>query len=262
MQPVTKQNELPMYSGKLTTHTLPSGRIITIREINGNDESVLSSMSSAMEGDNFHKFISNLIVDENKVHTVEELLEWPISDVWALIYKARVINHGPTLEFKNQCQNPMCKHITEYEEDLRIFDKTLFELNGEKIPENYVEPESCLKPYPAKGNLVEFTINSQTFRFKLMNGAIQKASIANQATDTNKNTKLIQRQLEVNKNGEWEKVLTFHPYSVRETAIMRSKVDEFDIMFNPTIEVTCGNCKQPAVVEVMPLPSFFWPGEI
>src|SRR6188768_357975 len=101
-----------IFTGQPHEITLPSGRLVRIRETNGDDDEILSTLKDARQGDSVFNFLANIILEDNtkpgKPSTVVDLLDWPVSDRYYLLFKQRIINQGHLLEFDFICQTPDC----------------------------------------------------------------------------------------------------------------------------------------------------------
>lgn len=262
---------LAIFLGKVTEHILPTGRRIKMRETNGADEDLLSNMDNLVAGSNFAMFLSSIITEEqatkeSPVRTtvpVEDIMNWPINDIWAAIYKQRLINQGPSITFKHQCQNPNCvnhknQKTFDYVEDLTQFDSDL----SKPLPQELKNPW-VLKPYPNKDKTeVEFTISSgKTFKYKILTGILQTKQLDLNLPVT-KNTKLLVRELQLKNRDEWQPVLNFNPFSSAEMREMRGHIEKNDVMFTPMSNFSCPTCKTPYQVGVMEIPGFYWPEEV
>ena len=78
-----------------------------------------------------------------------------------------------------------------------------------------------------------------------------------------KNKELEARNLQLQVNGKWEKVSSFHVFTVKDMREIRSAVNEADPLFDGTMVIN--NPKYPeltSTVSIMALKGFFYPEEM
>src|SRR5882757_6071304 len=142
--------------------TLPSGKMVTIRESNGEDDGILSKIKSAQDGSNIYNYLANIILKDHDTQDkplAADLMEWLSNDKYYLLFKQRIINLGPTFTFLHTCENKDCKKKSEYEEDLSILD-------GDLSQKNYKSTGDQVAPYPSgKNKQIEF-VSSRKNRFQ------------------------------------------------------------------------------------------------
>lgn len=244
---------LPLYKGLTKQITLPSGRVVNIRETNGDDEELLSEATSVMDGTNIAIFLQSILLPEDgRAYTTDEIEDWPINDKYGLIFKQRLFNHGFELKFSHSCTVKTCKQTDNYTEDLKQFDA---DLSDDKL---ILKPQQIF-PYKAGSKpVIEFTLTSgKKMKFSILTGKHEKNSL--EITQQTKNAPLKLRELEVEIQGVFTPVLHFAGFSTREMAEIRSKVTEFDSFFDPKVEFSCSKCNQLYVISLMSMPTFFYP---
>lgn len=268
----------PLFNGKTSTYTSPSSREITIRETNGDDDEILSDISTSMTGENINNFLANIVMVDSSLGDrkpeVLDILKWPVNDKYYTLLKHRILSFGDLLKFTKTCQNEKCPTY-DVEQDLKEFDSDLSKnrkdtedtsKGGESKSIQSGRPIEDLfriRPYKLGLNpFVEFiTSSGKTLRFKILTGELERKQLDMPGGKTNKNTKLIIRELEVQNKGNWELVTHFNAFSSRETSEIRSKVLEFDTTFDPQVLTTCPSCGQKYSDSLLSIPAFYFPEE-
>lgn len=269
MQPTFKQEEiLPLFTGATHEIFLPSGRLVTIRETNGNDDEILSKLSDA-SGDGVINFLANIVLKDSYLGDkpqVSHILDWHASDKYYLLFKQRLINRGSELEFKHECQNPKCPSnqphfdsakVTTYQQDLNLFDGDL------KNPE-FKPHENQPHVYPhGKNKEVEFVISSQKkFKISILTSILEKVQLEQPVETITKNTVLTARNLQVWSNQQWVPIKYFGPFSSKELSEVRKQVMLIDPLFDPVVSFNCQYCGQSYRVPLLGIPVFFWPEDL
>lgn len=241
-----------IFIGKTKEVTLPSGRVIIIRETTGEDESLLSQLKLAQTGDSIIYFLSNVIKNQDgTVPTREDILSWFENDVQAALLYIRMLSLGEVFIFPYTCTcNPQAAPVL-MEQDLNEF------ILGS-------DTNNALKPYP-KGleKTIEFNLSSgKTLRFSILTNNSKDNLLEDTQDSINKNTSLLLRNLEILHEGSWEKVTHFKMFSSREMIELRKVVDSYDPSWVPYMHVVCPKCGKREVVDILTQPDFFFPTEI
>lgn len=251
----------PVFLGKETTLTLPSGRVVRIRESNGDDDDILSRLGDTSDGSNINNFLANIITEDfehpGQKLRASDLLKWKVNDKYYLLFKQRLINHGNVLKFTHTCQNERCKKETMYEDKIDYID-------GDLSREDFTPSHKYqVKRYPHNGHgQVELVLASdKKLRFKILTGELEKRQLDIPNDDSSKNKKVAIRELQQFKNGAWELVTYFGEFSSREMSKIREAITINDSTFEPIIEVVCSHCNTPYVYSLMTLPAFYYPEE-
>lgn len=242
--------------GKTEVIVLPSGRKLTIRESNGDDDAILSNMGNTVTGQNVYNFLANIIVqDPIKPILTTDIVLWPLNDRNVLLFKARIMNYGHEFKFSHIDPEDADKREDGYTEDLK-------DLDGDLGDPNYTPKKNGIFLYP-KGNLevIEFSISSKKkFRIKILNGILEKESLDVPEESLNRNSPLLQRHIEwVNDKGQWERIFKFNKFTSREMSEIREAVNTLDPQFNPTVIFTNRYTKKLFRVPLMSIPTFFFP---
>jgi hypothetical protein len=247
--------------------TLPTGRVLSFREQNGDDDEILSRIGDSESGDGVTKFVQAIVKQEagkSKNFSLNEIDLWPIRDKYALLIKSRIQSLGPKVEFKHTCSK--CKKETAVEEDLSIFDwdfKQPFP-NPKLDPEAYTAHSKACRPYNMsllKEGHIYLTLSSgKEVRYKYLDGAGEKIILATAKEDLNLNLQLTARGLEwKNENNKYQKVERFNIFSAKDMADIRRSYNNLDPAFEGISELPCQHCKQIDLVNIVMQPDFFFP---
>lgn len=250
---------LPLFAGKTLSLVLPSGRKVTIRETNGDDEELLSSLESAQDGSNMYNFLSAIIVSKNENDEKimpEDLQKWLINDRIVLMYKSRIFNHGYDLRFRATCQEEKCQHEDTYFQDLKIWDNDL------SMPEKNTSLKAIRRYPQGDKREIEFVISSgKKLKYTLVNGVLEKAAL--ELKDMTQNSPLIIRELQVENKGAWLPVKHFAGFGSKEMMEIRTNIRTNDKQFDPMVNFTCANpvCRKDYSVSLFSIGNFFYPEE-
>lgn len=255
-----------VFTGQEHEITLPTGRVITLRETNGDDDELLSRLKDAKSGDSVFNFLANITNMDSivkKKPLVSDLMGWPVSDRYYALFKQRVINQGPLLKFDFICQTPDCptqrdgEKAQEFEYDLNEFDGDLS--NSEYKPSLITQ----VKKYPlGSTKQIEFeTSSKKKLRYKILDGILEKKTLDEPADNRHKNSHLYLRELEIFSGGSWILLTHFKMFPSREMSEIRRHVDDHDPFFQPSVKFTCPTCKTPYSIPLFDIPVFYWPEE-
>jgi hypothetical protein len=264
MKPVLP--ELSIYKGQEHIIHQPSGRVVTIRETNGNDDETLSKLGDVNSGDNQFNFIADITLDDSSINgkpTIEDIMNWPTNDRYYLLFKQRIINHGVEVKFNHECPNPDCKDpmtgdrsASDYIQDLSEFDS---DLKNYKAPKK-ADPKQKIAPYPSKEAIVEMSTSShKKLRYKILTGVLEKRALDMPQSDHSQNTRLLLRELETFIEGQWIRLTTFHAIPSKEMGEIRGNIERLDPIFDPAVKCTCPKCKLRFDVGLFTIPSFYFP---
>lgn len=260
-----------IYQGQTKEITLPSGRVIILRENNGDDEGILSQLKDTKDSNNIDKYISSVVVKdlskdklpegEFKGVTFAEVKKWPLNDKHYVLFAARVLSLGYEFKFKYQCQNPDCRDCKakkkhKYTEDLKPFEVPSGGFNSTRTEESLWP-----MPYP-KGSLMEITHTLKTgkqIQFNILDGDLQKEGMDLPEEGINKNTPLMMRHLTLIHEGEKQRCYHLRMFSSKEMAEIRSVIDEIDPDWVPIVIIECPTCKNVVDLPLLGSPDFFYP---
>lgn len=249
--------EFMMYMGETHTVYLPSGKVVDIRENNGDDEEELSKLGNALANRSINKFLANIIIkdhDNPNKPLMDDLEEWFMKDIDYLLFKQRILNLGPEMHFTNICNNEHCKKRSEYDEDLGEFDTDF-----KNPPEEYRSNQ--ITPLPL-GKQREHTFevpSKKSCKFHILTGKLEKRALDIPQESRNQNTDIYLRDFQVMNETKWLPCLNMKIFSSRDMAVIRAMIDKYDQRFLPQVEFTCKHCQQPHMVGLFMMQSFFYP---
>lgn len=251
---------LPLFIGQTTDITLPSGRVVKIRETNGADDEILSSLNASVDGSNTYNFLASIIINDsilNRKPTVEDIKSWPINDKYGLLFKQRLFIHGQDLRFRAVCTEESCQTESVYTEDLKQWDT---DLSKDIEPVN----SKAISPYPLRDKLeIEFSISSgKKFKYSILTGVLEKSAL--ELKDSTQNSPLIVRNLAIENKGEWILLKHFGGISSKEMLQIRQNIKINDKQFDPIVYWNCSNpmCRKEYNTSLFRIGSFFYPEEI
>lgn len=261
MQAPNEQSQLiPLFIGKTTQIHLPSGRVVTIKESSGDDEDILSNLEANDDGSAIPNFLSSITTMDSEIKRrplPEDIMNWGVTDKYALLFKQRIFNYGDSMSFKNICSKESCKAETKYTEDLRIFNTDLSNRLAEPVNSN------ALIVYPNGLNKeIEFvSASGKKFKYSILDGHLEKAALAITQNST-KNTLLVTRNFSVLDKEDWIILKHFGSLSAKEAGECRAHVKRNDPQFYPMISYTCPKCGSPYQTPLFSMQDFFYPVEM
>lgn len=224
---------------------LPSGRTVTIREQNGDDDEILSKLVDASDGSNIANFLSAIIVQPRL--TPEDFLKWPVNDRYLVLLESRIFSLGETLNFDHTCQNTKCGKSTPFTEDLKNFR---------------VGAKDGPKPYPKDmGEWVNLTLSSKKeIRYKYLDGAGEKIILAASENAINKNLELTARSFQFkDETNKWITVERFNIFNAREMAEIRKSYMAQDPPYQGISLLRCQHCGNVSTINIYAQVDFFYP---
>lgn len=245
------------------THSFisPSGHSYTIREQNGEDEDILSNPRDAKNLMNITKFISSIVVDtdftDNHRLTVEDTLNLPFLDRYAILIQSRIFSMGNTLEFEFTWEGDKVPVV--YEEDLSLF---LFD-DYSAIPseEELLKKLHAVPYYPNSKQIKDICINLSTGKvlyFDLLNGKGEQFIMNLSEDKQTRNAELMARNLRLMVNGNPEKVTNFRCFTVREMAEIRKFISTNDPTWYGMTELENPKTGEKVNYPIMAAKSFFY----
>lgn len=251
-----------IYQGATKEVKLSSGKILTIRENNGEDESILSEMKNVLTGKNTTDYLVRILSENTPPLTEKDVDELFEIDRQGLLFHARLLSLGNTFILDHECQNQDCKKPFKWTEDLSEYITGPTE---DRTPEELPWLNAQVIPTLPLGEKTEYEIvlsSGKRVKLKILTGSLQKKKLAN-PDSLNINTKLLYRELSLqNPQGIWEVSTHFSMYSSKDLMEIRAAQQKNDPVWNPLSKNICPHCKQENVIEIMGNPSFFFPSEI
>lgn len=244
------------------TITLPSGRVIKMREPNANDEGVLSNVELARDSSNVINFLANIVMEDSflgRKPLVEDIKEWKRNDIYWAMFKQRVIYSGFDFIFNHECYNRDCKHKFVVEEDLRMMAGDFEELSDE----DNKKVKIWVPGYPNKEKTeITFTTDKRTFRFKNLTLPMENAMLKISASETNINAPAMARELEELINDKWVLVKDFGGISRSINKTIRTQIKKEDTQFLPNITIDCPKCEMAQDISMFTIPGFYYPEDL
>lgn len=255
----------PILEGQKREFTVPSGYKYTIREQNGADDDILSNQVDAMELKNLSRFIAAIVVDTdytaNRKLTLEQAHNLPALDKYCILFNSRIFSLGDTVEFEYDWGEQGGR--VSYEQDVNEF---LFDYAEDPTEEELEAKPFAIPYYPLGKQLkdIEFTTSSgKQVKFDLLTTKGEAYILNLPKEEQTKNKELIARNLHMLVNNKWEKVKSFHLFSVKDMKEIRTKVLESDPIFNGITELTNPhNPDMKTIINIAGIKDFFYPGEI
>lgn len=247
-------NENMAFSPNTETFKLPDGRMVTIRERNGEDEDILSKVKNNEDGTAFDKYLYNIIedLDGNGKATRAQIGSLKNRSKYYILYKSRIQSLGDTVEFEHTFENG---DKVSFEEDLKIFD-----FDWEKQPLEERE-EYQIEPYKEKGDSFSFTLSSGvTCKMDYLTSDMEASTLARDISQLSINEKLRIRNFRIaDKGGDFFQVENFKMFPSRVMQEIRKYLKEYDSEF--TLMTTLKHPSKPIREEVslFMYPDFFFP---
>lgn len=247
-----------LFTGEEHTFTLPSGKVITIRESNGEDDGILSRMKSGSEGAHVYNYLASIIIEDHSTKTkpvASDIQEWLVNDKYYLLFKQRIVNLGQELIIAHTCENETCKKRNEYTEDLS-------EMDGDLSQKDYKPNEKQIPKYiGGDSKTIEFTSSRKTrFQFELLTGALEQKDLDTPDDARDINNPLLSRNVKIFEQGKWLQIFDFRRFPSKEMNEVRNFILKNDRTFNPVVSFTCPKCRTPYQATLFNMPVFFFPG--
>ena len=241
--------------------TGPSGYLYEIREQNGADEDILSNMSDMKTLMDLTKFIAAIVIRTNATLTgrltVEDALNLPVNDRYAIIFNSRIFSLGDEVEFEYDWGNENGGKVT-YGQDLHEF---LFDYGTVPTEEELSEKPDAIPFYPEGVKLIdhEYTLTSgKHIKFDCMTGKGEQSFMKLPMEKQTKNAPLLCRNLHLEVDGKWEKVESFMPFSAKDMAEMRKYILSIDPVFKGDSHITNPVTGEERTYPVVWAPNFFY----
>lgn len=265
MSEVIKEiNDQDFFGGNVITEkiTLPSGKQISIRERNGEDEEILSNVGYSKDGTSFIRYLAQIIVEPKQ--TISEINDWRIADKYYALFKSRIQSFGPEMYWNHEFQDGSEAFIEE--------DLTKYDFDFSKGLENYPKEGSkgynseMIKPYPdfelGKGaSHLYFEFKSASgfdCRMRFLTGNLEKETLGMQENNLNINTKLTLREFEIKKGSSWVKIERFNFLTSKDMMSIRRALEEHDPEFSLNVKVNSPK-ENPELISLFHVKDFFFP---
>jgi hypothetical protein len=240
------------YEGRVAEFIAPSGSVYYVRELNGDDESIISNTALNKQGKAFNLFISSIVVAFNnnmRNPTYEEVMDMRIRDKYAILIFSRIQSLGSELRF--QYTWPGYEQPTIYVEDLNNFIADYSKpVPKEGEPGYFAER---IAPYEfSDGRYREIQLSSKKeIRYLYSNGYTEKYMLDLSEEDLHRNSELYSRKLSIKVGNDWVKVEKLSDFSIRDLQEIRKDIKEFDRNYNLLTEIS--NPRNPFEKQFIPI---------
>lgn len=253
--------------GQTETFLTPSGYNVTIRELNGNDEDILSNKSTAADLTNLRILLSEVIIDTdlpmaiNGKLNIESAKDLLLRDMWFIILKVRTNSYGNLVKLKYDWGKKN-GGILDYEENLERYIWDYSKPFPEEGDPNY-DPER-IKPYNKNsyGKQTLTLSNQKKIRFNFLDGHSQSYLINLPIDQQTRNTELKARNIELFHGDDYVKIENFTFFKRNEMAELHKFFNENDTTFAGLTEIEHPTTKEMDYLSIMSSNDFFYPGEI
>lgn len=250
--------------------TLPSGYYVVIREMNGEDDDILSNKFDQQNLEHHTNFLSTIIVDtnlpmnQNGKITKEAALEILLNDKYAILFYCRIFSIDPIIKFPYNWLESENKTVKiDYEDDLRdyVWDFSKpYPKEGEKEYNPYMVKPYAEKPYE---KITYKLASGKEVKMGLLNTKSERVlakSIIEQTYSRPKD--LISRELEVKVDGQWMLVENFAMFSKKDMTELYKLTELIDPTFLGISELLNEKTGEIIKINLITLTDFFFPEEI
>lgn len=239
---------------------LPDGNAVAIREANGEDEGILSSLDHTKSGTAIPNYLASLIIGGT---SVSEILRWKVNSQNFLLIQARILTYGHELKFSHICGNSDCdlhkRQIpAEVTEDLRRWGWEPEE--GDPLKAE-LKPGKFIKEYPTGTELyMEKDLSSgKRIQLKTLTGETQAKIMAIPESELNTNSDILCRELKIWGTGTWDSMLSLKSLTGRDMMEIRKLIKDNEPPMDMNLELQCTSCKKKENLNLISLPDFFFP---
>jgi hypothetical protein len=237
---------------------VPTGKKYTIREQTGYDDEVLSQIASLDDADVINRFMAGIIQEDSEGNKIsyEEVLDMKLRDKYVLLIASRIFSLGETLNFEYDWKDGT--PVEYYQDDLAQYIWDYSQPFPEPGDPGYVRYR--IKPYnPEYREKVEFEIDSQLFRFDILDGHGEKYLIKLQKSQIHINQELLARNFSLKEGDQWLRVRNFNQLTARQIAQVRSRVKMYDDNFEVLTQVEHPTTRIVEEIPIIGLRDFFFP---
>lgn len=253
--------------GKNFTFYGPTGFQYTIREQNGADDDILSNPSEAKDLTNINKFIASIVVKTDATPngrlTVKDVKQLPTLDKYCILINSRIFSIGDTLEFEYDWGSDKGGKVS-YSQDLNEY---LFDYQIVPSPEQLLSKPNAIPFYPLRENRkfkdIPLTLSSgKKLLFDNLSGEGEAYVLGLPLDKRTRNQELVSRNLRLEVEGKFERVQSFHLFSVRDMQELRKNILTYDPVFNGNVEIENPTTGEITNIPLLGISGFFFPGEI
>lgn len=255
-----------VFEGKKLQFVAPSGYTYTIREQNGADDDILSNPVEALTLRNISAFIAAIVVNTdftaNGKLTVDQAHNLPSLDRYCILLNSRIFSISNEVEFEHDWGKEL-GGVVNYTQDLEDY---LFDYSKLPTEEELAEKPHAIPYYPNGKKIkdIQFsTTSGKDIMFDCLTAVGESMVINLPKEKRTKNQELIARNIRLKVGEKYEKVSSFHLFSVKDMMEIRKAIFELDPVFDGICELQ--NPNDPNLVEpisIVAIKDFFYPGEI
>lgn len=245
----------PIFTGDIKQITLPSGNVVSVREINGEDEALLQDNSEDILG--LDRFLTAIVQYDGNVKRkpyIADIQDWLPMDRYYAIFKIRLISQGKEMDIHNECSNDKCGHEQDYQIDLSTFDADLG--NPDVIPGKDAVPRY---PLGNQRTVEMVTSSSKVVRYEILTskGEVDFLELPEQDQTTKELLKIRNASMK-DQSGTYILLKSFQQFSSIEMREIRKSIDENDGSWAPIEKLVCPKCKQKHFLNLLLQPTFFY----
>lgn len=250
--------------GEVQQVKLPSGMLVIIRDLNGEDETIISNVKLTQERKSFDAYLSNIVVAVDGVvgnPSFAQVKSWKLRDKYATLIFSRIMSIGEEVRF--QYQFPKDETPLTFVENLSryVWDyNTPFPKKGE---DNY--DVERIPPYDSSlsSNERELELTSgKKVRYLYANGVTESYMLDRLEEELHKHTELLARQLSFFDGKAWIRVQNFKMFSIKDTREIWNDINTNDRAYNLVTELEHPRTDEMQIIPIVGIQDFFFPEEI
>lgn len=250
---------------RTTNFTAPSGFNYTIREQNGEDEDILSNPRDAKDLSNLIKFIASLVVETNSTKSgklsLEDARKLPLLDKYCILLHNRIFSIGDKIEFEYTFKDGGTYTFEQDLNELLFDDYSVMPSDEELEAKPYALPYYPSMPNGDTDKMVGIpfmTSSGKQLRFDLMNSNSERYLLLLPEDKRTRNAELMARNLQLEVNGQYEKVTNFRMFSVKDMQEIRKIIAENDPVYTGNIIIeNPQDAYDKEIYNIMGSPDFF-----
>ena len=231
----------------------PDGINYTIREQNGNDDDVLSTLGDAQQNKSIDKFLAGIIIGPKRLSWEEIHTSMGVATKYYIVLKSRMFTHGNILLFKHTFQTG---EQVEFEEDLSLYDRDLSK--DEEVKETPgITP---VRKYPNGASILrQLTIGNKKLLYKLQTSKAEAYMMNIPKENVSKNDELRARELTLIQDGREIKIENFRDFSASEMREIWKDIRANDVDFALVTKLQTADKKTTEYVSLLTITEFFFP---
>lgn len=219
--------------------TLPTGKLVELREMTGVEEELLTNPRLLRSGAAVNQVLRNVTIslDGNTDPSVTDMLDMLSGDRLFILIRARQISLGDDATVEVPCNNPQCGRK----------NTTTVNLN-----------ELQVMSYPDEREFTLTTTTGRVFVYGYLDGHMEMRLAQMPQEDVNIGTGMLMRIRTM--DGQAPSKKTFASLTMKERNELRQDMLRVDGGIKTVIELVCAECGQTLSTRLEGNPSFFFPG--